>query len=281
MRKSSRLTPDRLRLIQRRQDPPEWGSSYEPAIQATRDEAPSISRASMTWSNQLGRYCHALSAVEQKVLRFALYHPQLFELHEQRMLSPEPRPHPLEGHELAVNTDLPSLKGTINVCDRLGFMKLHPKISISHPEQFENMTVPWPFIGDFLLFLRDDTGPYCVNWTIKAEAAGFDKAIHKRPKSRSKTADDAVRARHAIEERYYLDAGIPTIRIVDSSIPATLSHNLRCLLGMQQHQIDIDESIYEELCAQLQASFHTAQTPCEIGYPDLTVFEGSQPPGFQ
>ena len=68
MPKTFKLTLARLYEILRRQDPPQWGKQYDPAIRATREEAPSRSRPAQVWSERLERYCHTLSLVEQKVL---------------------------------------------------------------------------------------------------------------------------------------------------------------------------------------------------------------------
>lgn len=120
-----RMTLARLRQIMRRQDPPAWGAAYQPGIFATRDEAPSISRAVQLWSEKLQRYVHGLSGPEQAALILALHHPQLFELQEQRMLPMEKRPHPLTGHPRATGMSLPDMRGTIAVAEHLDLLKLH------------------------------------------------------------------------------------------------------------------------------------------------------------
>lgn len=134
MPKAIKLTLARLKEILRRQDPPQWGKQYDPAIRATREEAPSRSRPAQVWSERLDRYCHTLSLVEQKVLLLALFNPQLFELQEQRMLATETRPHPLAGHSLATGLELPGLRGTIDVCERLDMIDRLPWIFIDHPD---------------------------------------------------------------------------------------------------------------------------------------------------
>ena len=40
----------RLNEILRRQDPPAWGPTYDPAIRAIREEAPPRSRPAQVWS---------------------------------------------------------------------------------------------------------------------------------------------------------------------------------------------------------------------------------------
>lgn len=265
MAKEVNLTLARLYEVLRRQDPPKWGSEYEPAIRATRDEAPSISRPAEVWAEKLRRHCHALSLVEQKALRLALFHPSLFELQEQRILSTEARPHPLVGHSLAVGLDLPGLRGTIDVCDRLDMIKRHLWINVEHPDGTGRVPVPAPFIGDFLLFMSDQDGPYCVNWTIKGSADEFERRIvGVRPSRRAEKEAAAVCARHAIEERYYLDADIPTVRIVNRDIPEQFSQNLQSLILTQHRAVAIGGDIYGEVCERLQASMQTGQSPLEL-----------------
>jgi hypothetical protein len=258
--KSKWLTPSRLREIIRRQEPPQWSPRYEPSIRAIREEAPSASRAFEIWSQKLGRFCHALSTVEQKVLDVALYHPSVFELHEQRMLSPDPGPHPLTQHPRALGMQLRELRGTVDVCTRLDLLSRHPTIHIDDPDGWGKIPVPFPFIGDFLLFLSDERGIYCVNWTVKSSPNEFLKTSIGRPRRNQAAADAAVRARHAIEERYYADAGIRTVQIVGHDIPAQFSNNLRNLRLMQA-RVEFDEAVYSEWCERLQANMQTRQPP--------------------
>jgi hypothetical protein len=265
MAQSKHLTLPRLKEIYRRQDPPKWGRDYDPAIRATREEAPARSRPAQIWHGRLGRYCHALSSVEQKALLLAMFNPSLFEMQEQRMLATDAKPHPLSGHELSVGMALQPLCGTINVCERLDAIKYHRWVYIDHPDGTGRVPVPFPFIGDFLLFLKDDVGPYCVNWTIKGSPNEFDKRLlSDKPSSSPEKERLAVQMRHAIEERYYLDAGIPTVRIVDWDLPNIFIQNIRSFLLAMHRTTDLDAGIYCELCERLQASTRTEQPPLDI-----------------
>lgn len=264
MAKAMHLTLARIKELSRRQDPPEWGAGYTPAIRATREEAPSRSRPAQVWSEQLGRYCHVLSLVEQKALLLILFNPALFELQEQRLLATESRPHPLAGHELAVGMNLPALRGTIDVCDRLDMIERHPWIHVHHPDGTGRVPVPVPFIGDFLLFLADEQGPYCINWTIKSSREEFQRPLVSNRPTNHATAAEAVRMRHAIEERYYADAGVPTLQIVDHDIPALLAQNLRSAVLVQHRAAILDVGLYAEICERLQVSIRTGQRPLDI-----------------
>ena len=265
MAKAFNPTLERLKETWRRQDQPQWGPYYDPAIRATREEAPARSRFAQVWSQQLGRYCHTLSSVERDALLLVLFHPALFELQEQRMLSTEPRPHPLSGHPLAVGINFPPLRGTIDVCQRLDMIKRHHWINVDHPDGSGRVPVPVPFIGDFLLFLQDQEGPYCVNWTIKESSDDFEKRpVRNRPSRNPREDCMAERSRHAIEALYYADATIPTIRVVRSDLPALLIQNLRCLLIGQHRAAEVDPGIYTEICERLQASIQIGQRPLDV-----------------
>lgn len=265
MGKTMPFSLGRLKEIARRQDPPSWGPHYDPAIRAVREEAPSDSRFYQVWSQRLGRICHALSTPEHHALLLALLHPKLFELQEQRVLHPSPRSHPLAGHSTAAGMELPPLCGTVQVCERLDMLARHSWAWIDSDDGLERLPVPIPFIGDLLLFLHDDLGPYCVNWTVKTTEDDFVRKTSQSEPSKDPEADErAERSRHAIEERYYADAGIPTVRVTESSIPLEFVRNLQSLLLWQYHCPELQPSLYWQLCEQLQASTTTGQPPFEI-----------------
>ena len=255
----------RLREILRRQDPPAWSPDYEPAIKAVREEAPPRSRPAQVLSAKLNRYCHVLSSVELSVLFIALCHPDLIELHEQRMLSMEPCLHPLSGHPLSIGLDLPRLEGTISVAQRLDYLNLHPKVYLSDPKTNSKTPVPFPWTGDFLLFLVDKNGPYCLNWTVKGVSEDFNRSFGNGHPIKNQKQDAAnVRARHAIEELYYLDAGIRTIRIVERDLPVNLIRNLRTLVLLHERPVDLPAEVRIELIERLRASVQTGRPPLEI-----------------
>lgn len=181
------------------------------------------------------------------------------------MLATEPRPHPLTGHECAAGLVLPPLRGTISVCERLDLVAYHQWIYIDHPDGTGRVPVPCPFVGDFLLFLYDDHGPYCVNWTIKGAMEEFGrKLIDDRPPRSPEKSAHAVRARHAIEDVYYADALIPTVRIVDRDLPEMFVQNIRSIFLMKHRAECPPLPIYAEICERLQASTQTGQRPLDI-----------------
>lgn len=260
-----RMTASRLQAIYRRQDPPAWGAEYQPSILATREEAPAISRAAQLWSVRLNRYVHALSATEQAAVRLALFHRGVFELQEQRMLPVDRKPHPLTGHGRTVGLNLPDLPGTIAVAERLDLLKLHSLMRPVDRQTGERQHVPIPFIGDLLLFVADEAGPYCVNWTVKLADKDFQQSINPRQNVKNpEKAAHAARGRHAIEEQLYLDAGIRTVRVIGSTIPTTLDHNLRNLFLHHLRMNQLGEAIDQELEDRIRATLSTGEAPQSV-----------------
>ncbi len=239
----------RLQLILERQTPQRFGADYVPAIFATASEAPSKGEASGLQSAKIGREIQLLSQGEQAAALVALFHPCLFDLHEQKMLSCEPRVHPLCGHPFAIGLELPSLRGTVDVADRLSTLDLHPFIRVR--KAGKRLEVPWPLLGDLLLFLADDAGPYCVNWTIKADDEGFRTRRLGERTTQSPDDDLLALCRAEWEATYYFDAGVPTMRVVRDTFHPILLQNLRQLF-LWQHRA---HSIPAQMAADLETSF--------------------------
>ncbi|MDN3578274.1 hypothetical protein QWZ03_16010 [Chitinimonas viridis] len=274
MSTAARMSEARLRTIYKRQDPPQFGPTYDPAIRATREEAPSSSRYSQMWSEKLQRQCHVLSTPEQKAMFLVLFQPGLFELQEQRMLAIQSRPHPLTGHPFASGLNLRPLRGTLDVCERIQMVERHAWISIRHPDNGAKASVPYPFIGDLLLFLQDQHGPYCVNWTIKRDRDGFERSVHRERPSRDPNADAAAaRARHAIEQLYYDDANIPTVRVTEDMFPEKLLRNLECLYLTQHLSATVDSVLYQEMCERLRASMILGGAPFDVVRSMMTRYD--------
>jgi len=246
------LTLLRRQQILDRQDPAGWRSAYIPSTLATREEAPSISRARQIWAEQLGRYCHVISGPEARAATVALYHPALFELHEQRMLSTEPRPHPLALHPDHPGLRLTPLRGTLDVAQRLDMLKVHPVVHFMEGDQ--PRIAPFPLIGDLLLSLRDKQGPYCVNWTVKNALAAFDAPIRTNflPADPARAISDE-QARHAIEEAYYRDAGIRTQRVVEADIDDELFATMNHLLLWADRPVEVSSDVRSEIVDRFRA----------------------------
>lgn len=257
---------ERLRTILERQDKPLFGPEYRPAILATRREAPSISRPSTVYWHRLGRDVHLLSSPERAAALLAMYHSGLFELHEQKMLSVNPRAHPMAGHPAAVGLKLPPVRGTVDVANRLGHLSFHPKVKAPRQEgSNEWMWVPYPYIGDLLLFLQDQDGPYCVNWSIKLHPEDFDRpASRADPIRNPSVAAHRVQARHEIERVYYEDAGIRTVRIAKTNIDLHVVTNLTQLFGWHLQAVPLDEGQRAEMVTKYETALELGITPIDV-----------------
>lgn len=264
MGRHTRPSASRLETILTRQDPPGRRADYIPSIKATRSEAPAKSRFAQVKSPKLGRKIHVLSTVEKQTLLLALYSPSLIDLHEQRMLAMEPRPHPLEGHPSVTGEELPPLMGTIAVAHRLDCLHLHPSFKMKIKDG-SSIKVEFPWIGDLLLFLTDADGPYCVNWDIKKDDQGFEQSsVRSRPVRNPERDAEKVKMRHAIEELYYLDAGIRTVRVTESDVPPRLEENLRRLYASSVQDDGLDGEIRELLIERLRGGMLLGKPPLEI-----------------
>lgn len=232
---SHKLTRQRLTTIYKRQDNPSWGSDYVPSILATRGEAPSISNAYAVKSARFDRLIHLLSSSELSAFVLAAHHPWLFGFQEQRMLSPEPRCHPLCSMHGEVPARFKPLKGIIDVAERLGYLSRLPKIKIPLAGcPGIKSDVVFPFIGDFLLALNDSSNPtWCVNWSIKSDEAGFKRPIENIVQ-KNQASDELILMRHELERTYYADAGIYTHFVASSTFDTHVINNLRFLYRYQQ-----------------------------------------------
>ncbi|WP_139174823.1 hypothetical protein [Janthinobacterium lividum] len=260
MTKQRAITKSRFDEIMRRQLSPGWGAAYQPGIRATVSEAPSASRPAEFWAERLGRTVHALSSIETRAMILALWNPALFELHEQRMLSIVPTLHPLVAHPRADGLALAPLQGTIAVAERLNTLNLHPRMHYVDAK-LGRVEIPSPLFGDLLLFLLDQNGPYCVNWSVKQAEADFGRSIDLKKRTRDPSKDAAkANARHAIEAQYYDDADIRTVRVVLNDLPDTLSHNLRVLF-LHQRRPDVSGATEADMIDRLKAATRMGEPP--------------------
>lgn len=279
MARKKGVTPERLRTILQRQEKQRWGPDYTPSIQATPAEAPSISRAATLSSAKLGREIHVLSSSEKAAALLALYHPHLVDLHEQKMLSPTPRPHPLTDYPGDSSPNLPPLKGTLSAAQRLDYLHIHPCVRVSDKDEPSGKRwVPFPYVGDFLLYMRNPSGGlYCVNWSIKDSEQDFERpGPSKRPRRLSANDIQAALARHVIEDVYYADAGIPTVKIAGEQIDEHVAANLAQLFVYHKTRLNISAEHQLNLLSNFQAGLADDITPMEVilstrSHSDVTV----------
>ncbi len=276
MAKKALISEARLRTILRRQNSPKWGAAYEPAQRATREEAPSISRASMVFVSALGRDIHCLSLAERSAVSLAVYHPMLVDLHEQHVLSLQKAPHPLASHPRARSEVFPPLPGTLEIAKRIaerrGVKARHPYVYIKDPNnpRGDLIPMPFPYLGDLLLVMEDRAGLYCVNWTVKKTVAAFSSPIGNvlRAREYQRRADERVTSRHALEAEYFAAAGIPTIQVSEDAIDRLLIANLTILLAWSARPLPGDIQKREDVWKAFHSVVGT-KTPLYSVLPDL------------
>jgi len=262
---AGKISVERLRRIQERQGTPAWGKSYVPAIHATPKEAPSISRASVLYPEKLGfREMHLLSLAEQSVAILALYNHNVWDIHEQKVLSPLPCANPMHGHPRALGMTLPHAIGTIEIADRIGILKSHPKVKVIDATTGKCQWVPFPFIGDLLLFLEDDAGPYLVNWNVKDRPVSFRRRLSRYGKPVQDIDDAGAIARHKLENDYYLSAGIRTVQLASIEIDFHVRCNLRELFTAQAALTRLSRDIETEAEAIFNESVGRPQVAAAV-----------------
>ncbi len=252
----------RLRVMLERQAVQRFSPEYEPAQRANRAEAPSVSRAYILHSAKLGRDVHLLSTPEMAAGLVALYHPRLFELQEQRLLSMGPSVHPLVGHPKAIGMPLSPLPGTLRVMESLGELRKHATISYqTSPDPQSEQSIPWPYIGDLLLFLEDESGPYCVNWTVKADPEEFwRRGSYNGKPYRPGVEVPAVVLRHRIEAEHYGAAGIRTVQITPERFDQHVIDNLRFLFLYHGRPLAVDPDLRQRVVTTFAGTIGTLQS---------------------
>jgi hypothetical protein len=214
------------------------------------------------------RYLCTLSLVERAILMVCLYQARVWEIHDQRMLPMWPRPHPLTGHPRATELILPPMRGTLEVAEALGVEKIHPYVKVPIAEgSKEMMYSSFPWVGDLLLFLEDEAGPYCVNLDIKDTPDAFERpAFGRRARGGSarSTADERTTARHAIEKQLYADVGIPTVQLTRADFDEGVVSNLTQLYLWHKRKTMFTEEQRKEIVDNFQAALTTGEPAIEV-----------------
>lgn len=246
-----------LQRMLKRQDPVRFGAEYQPAIRATRSEAPPTSRFRRMYWRRHGRDLHCLAATEADAVLLALYNPATVDVLEQLMLRRWDAPHLLSDHPDCMAADLPPFRGTVAVAERLDCLAFHPYVTKRSPDD-ELIRIAYPFVGDLLLILRVDGDLRCVNWNIKSRRGDHDRPHPE--KRRTRRATERAIARDRIEEAYYRDAGIPTYRIAQDQIDTEVRRNLTALFPHVDVPLDVPRSAADE-------AVRTYRIAVESGYP--------------
>lgn len=262
------ISAARLKTMYSRQDSPNWDSSYIPSILANPQEAPKISHAiTLTPAKLKGRETHLLSIPERNAALLGLYHPQVIGLQEQRMLWPEAGNHPLWTFPGINKTDLPQIKGVIDVAERLGYIDLLPRLNVENSYEPSNpIPVVFPWVGDLLWLVQPSPEKiYCVNWSVKDTYLDFKRPAPPRlGKISTQNESRAVIGRHEIENTYYKDAKIRTIQVADKAIDHHVSANLRQLFLHHRQELLLTAEQREEILYKYRAALDTSVPPSEV-----------------
>ncbi|WP_454869805.1 hypothetical protein [Pseudomonas putida] len=241
----------KFNLMKERQGNFRWGDKYDPCTYAVPRDAPSGSRACRLNSRKLCRTLHALSTPERVFTQLALCHPNLLDIHEQKMLWPYTYAHPLSGHPLTKGMFLRPVRGTAEIAEEIGHD--HPKVTVSM-EDGVRRRLPFPYQGDLLIYMLGPDGvPYAVNWSIKDREAAFSErrlSAAKTPYQQRQDQEFAQR-RAEIEKVHYASAGIKTLQLSLEHISTTVLANLEMLFPMHGLQLSHPAALLEDFSSDL------------------------------
>lgn len=245
---------------------PGWDSQHTPAIKAKPRQAPSMSWAYRVEHPEFGTIINALSRAEYDLLFVALFHPTLFDLHDQFAFDVLPSVHPLHGHPDLIGTITPSHQGTLAIARDLGVMSSHPKTfmpSAIDPE--DGHWVARPLLGDFMLFLFDDQGPYCLHFDIKHEEGAHDKpgpdVVASRQGDRSKSN---ASAKFRIKAQYLAEVGIRVVYLHPGQVDLEVARNLRFLFAWTVRSSKLGADQQDQLIGLLQRAIEDGTPPAMV-----------------
>lgn len=237
---------EREKTIRSRQDPPTWGTGYLPGQFATREEAPDASRPHRVKCAYLGRDVHLMSDPELFAFLVGRWTNTFIDLHEGRMLSPEPSLGFLAGGPYGEQSYLGAHPGSISIAEELGLLKYLPVI------KSKQGWIVYPLLSDLLFFGKDKNGFYSVNWSIKAEPEDFERSFKGGPKGEKINSDEEHQARLLIEDEIYKKAQIRTLHIALSDIPKNFRENLRLLYQYLPRQPSLPTNLQEDFIEEIR-----------------------------
>ena len=268
----------RYRRVLQRQKAYKWGPKYEPATRASRGEAPRISVASTMPAQLLQRKVHALSNPEKFIFALALYNPNLWEFHEQHVLYPSAKQHPLAAHPRFSSHVWPSTTGTFRIAKRLGLEKLHSMVwepqeqSNPHRSTLDTLLdgeplgrhVPTPYEGDALLFMRDGVGDYLLSWDVKQKTGDHGKPGGEMTNQLKDGALERAQARDAIYVEYMRELDIRIVRMSLDDIPASIRTHLRDLCLAHTQPVNLPDGMVADLLGAFQLGLAKEHIPLAI-----------------
>ena len=277
-RKIRRMLAWRERVFRRQPTASAWGPSYEAAIWAVPGEAPTGSSPSGFRYRPFQRLMHPLSLPEAVAHALALYNPSVWEAHDNHVLSPWPAENPLSTHPIYRSRPWPATRGTLQILDSLGVASSHPRVprltvagaavgQDGKPTRIEisdgNQVLPW--IGDLLLFLKDEHGNvWLVEWDIKSESGKHAQpwAGDWRP-GRNAAALAKAEIREAAYVPYMADMGIPIRRVAADQIPPVVGANLVRLCQRYAREVALPPTLITELIEAFRDALRTGELPMD------------------
>lgn len=170
----------------------------------------------------------------------------------------------MSGLPSARGMTLPPSQGTVQIAERLGWLHFHPTIRVKGADGASTL-VPFPYIGDLLLFLEDDIGPYCVNWNIKDKHASFRKPHRFGRSLASQTAAmERTIARQEIEATLYRQMGIRTQEVAGEELSIALQANMKRLVTSLKRTTELATAAREEIIGLLQIGLERQIPPREV-----------------
>jgi hypothetical protein len=231
---------EREKTIRARQERPAWGKHYTPGQLGTREEAPDYSRPSSVYSPWLQRLVHCMGEPELIAFIFGSWLGCFVDLHEGRMMSPEPSAGFLIGCPFSQQSYVGSHCGTLQAAYRLGLMEYHPLIRRG------NSMIGFPLLADLLWFGKDDEGVFLINWCIKFRPEDFTTAFKTRGPTAKRKSDEEHRARLQIEAEIFKDAKSRTISIALLDIAGHLQNNLRMIYPYTGRERTLPEKLRQD-----------------------------------
>lgn len=229
-----------MRQIVDRCFPWSYGKDYVPAIKTTRKEGPTKSRLHRAPMAKSARALQPVSAAEMRVGVWVVYQPSFLEALENRPCMLVPGVPILDGYPLLQGKPLPYSSGTVELAKLLGIK--HPMTSDDRPLE-QRLAGPvrdfYPLVSDLLALLNDAYGVRAVHLFIK-----------KTPGELELTGRAAELFR--LEQAYYAEGEIPTVKICEKELDATVTDNLVRLVKIAHRGIAIPTAMMAEALLYMQ-----------------------------
>jgi hypothetical protein len=204
---------------------------------------------------------HLMSLPEQAIALLVLYSRAAFEMQEQRMLPMLPHAHPMYEVLVAKGHDVPVTSGTLRISDELGCLDQH---ALAYDQ--EGCGHPYPYLGDLLVFCMDDSGPFCVDISIKKTRKDFVQkhgAVFQVGK-RFEAGKVKEINRHMIQQVMNDELGIRMVYAAADELDKKLVYNLTHLYKWHARPTQITEEDREHLVAIFRQCLNDRVAPQQI-----------------